>query len=1234
MVNVVIHWCLNNRFLVVLLGLVLLVVGYQSLVNTPIDAVPDIGEKQVIVYADWPGRSPQDVEDQVTYPLTVSLEGTPGVKVIRSASGFGFGMVFVIFWDNIDFYWARSRVLERMNVAAGRLPQGVAPVLAPDATALGQVFWYTLEAEGADLGQLRSVQDWYVRYQLQAVEGVSEVASVGGYVKQYQIDVHPEKMRAHRVTLPEVSEAVRKSNIDVGAKVVESNGLEFFIRGIGFVKTLRDVENIVIRQEGGTPIFVKSVATVQLGPDFRRGALDKAGRPAVGGVVTMRYGENPLRVIERVKEKIREIEPGLRVTLSDGRQVPVRIVPFYDRTGIILETIDTLREALTEEAIVAGVIVLIFLLHLRSSLAILPTLPLSVAMSFIVMYLLGIDSNIMSLAGIAIAIGDIADMGIIMTENIYRRLTEEPDRPHDEVVREGATEVGGAIMTAVTNTIISFIPVFALTGAEGKLFKPLAYTKTFAIASSVVLALTLVPVLSQYLLHPTRWSRRRALLVGSLTGVAAAFATHAALMWGLGLSGHGRGWPTAAAVGIMVAAVVYRMGRERLVPMERNLVSRAIFAVYRPSLRWVLEHKLLFLTIPVVLVAMSMAIWFGFARAAYPVERGLKAVGVDPTRYPAWKTLTRTFPGIGREFMPPLDEGSLLFMPSLLPSASLSQAEEIIARQDVAIRQVPEVASVVGKLGRAETALDPAPIGMFETVILLKPVDQWRRVRQERWHSGVAWLDGIRPALDYLWPEERPLTKQEVLQELQEKTAIPGVLPTWLQPIQTRIVMLQSGFRAMMGVKIFGSDPGEIERIGLQMERLLHTVPGATDVVADRIVGKPYIEYEIDREAIARYGVNIRDVQDVIEVGIGGENLTTSVEGRERYPIRVRYLRELRERFDDLEHVLVPTSTGVQVPIAQVAKVRYRIGPQELKSESGLLVGYVTMNTRDRDEVSVVEDAERLLQAERRKSDELVAAGRHEEATLVVPPGYYWKWSGQFENQQRAMARLSWLVPLVLASMALMIYLSFGRWWLAFIVFFGILVSASGGFLMLWLWGVNLSVAVWVGFIALFGVADDDSVVMLSYLEQIFEGREPRSIPEIREMVVQAGLKRIRPCLMTTATTVIGLLPVFLTSGRGSDVMQPMAIPSVGGMAVQLITLFVAPCVYCLVQEWRFRRRSRHSRLMSLTSQPDGWLPSRTVEVPPRPRESPAEESGGRDEGLAPENGASGEAGSSLPSKP
>jgi Cu(I)/Ag(I) efflux system membrane protein CusA/SilA len=633
----------------------------------------------------------------------------------------------------------------------------------------------------------------------------------------------------------------------------------------------------------------------------------------------------------------------------------------------------------------------------------------------------------------------------------------------------------------------------------------------------------------------------------------AAVVANLTIHWQLPNAPAFHGVPISIAIGFMVSAVVYRMGREQLLDLEENVVGRAIHRVYRPCIHWVLEHKAAFLTIPTTIALTGLTIWLGFPTIASPIRVPLNAIGLHPEKTVAWREMAAWLPGIGREFMPPLDEGSFLYMPSLLPSASLTEVQNVLARQDLAIQSVPEVESVVGKAGRAESALDPAPIGMVETIILLRPEDQWRMLKDP---------DG----------SERRITKQEILDELQAKTSIPGVLPTWLQPIQTRIVMLQTGFRAMMGVKIFGADPGTIEQIGLQMEKILRDVPGATDVVADRIVGKPYIEYAIDREQIARYGVNIRDVQDVIEIAIGGENLTTSVEGRERYPIRVRYLRELRERFDDLERVLVPTSTGSNIPIGQLAKISYSLGPQELKSENGLLVGYVTMNTRDRDEVSVVEDAERVLQEHRRRSDELVAQGKHEEATLVLPPGYYWKWSGQFENQRRATERLSLVVPIVLLTMFVLIYIGLKRWWLALVVFFGIIVSASGGFLMLYLWGVNLSVAVWVGFIALFGVVDDSSVVMLDFLERQFAGKSPKSVEEIRSLVVDASLKRVRPLLMSTATTVVGLIPIFLTQGRGSDVMQPMAIPSVGGMAIQLITLFIAPCLYCLVMEWSLRR--------------------------------------------------------------
>ncbi|MFY9345039.1 MAG: efflux RND transporter permease subunit [Planctomycetota bacterium] len=1222
MVNAVIRWCLANAFLMILAIVGLGAAGAWAIGNTPVDAIPDIGEKQVIVYADWAGRSPQDVDDQVTYPLTTSLTGTPGVKAIRSMSGFGFAMVFVIFKDEVDYYWARSRVLERMNVAQQRLPPAVVPVLGPDATALGQIYWYTIEGEGFDLAELRSVQDWFVRYQLQAVEGVSEVASIGGFVKQYQIDLHPDRMRAHRVTLMDVFEAVRKSNIDVGAKVVENAGVEFFIRGVGFVKTVEDLEKVVIREEGGTPVLLRSVAAVQLGPDFRRGSIDKAGVEAVGGVVLMRYGENPREVLARVKAKIAQLTPGLpSKKLADGRESKLAIVPFYDRTTIVGETIDTLKEALLEELVLASLVILFFLMHLRTTVTVLPTLPLAIASSFLLMYAFGVDSNIMSLAGLAIAIGDVADMGIIMAENIYRRMAtataeEKRTKGHFGLVYEGAAEVAGAIVTAVTNTIVSFIPVFFLTDQEGKMFKPLAFTKTFAIGASVVLAVTVVPFVCYLLFRPVQWRRGITLAVAAGIGVLAMLGTHAVFMFGLA-TGHDSGWLIAGAVGVGVALCVVRMTRERFLPLEANPVSRAVAKLYVPALRWVLGHKKVFLLAPALVLFAGFSVWLGIGTTLFPIEAVLNVFAseqaspelkrsmheppdaavvrplleLDQLRWQRvrdgggesfrilWRRQDprerdaetaagvsvleegRILPGLGREFMPPLDEGSFLYMPSLLPQGSLSQAVEVNSKQDLAIASVPEVESVVGKIGRAESALDPAPIGMMESIVILKPESQWRTRPVERFFGD--WPGWLKAPLAWVWPEERRITKSEILAELQERTAIPGVLPTWLQPIQTRIVMLQTGFRAMMGVKIFGSDLKEIERIGLTIEQLLREVPGATDIVADRIVGKPYIQVAIDRDRIARYGVNIRDVQDTVEMSLGGVNLMESVEGRERYPIRVRLARDFREDIAAIERVNVPAANGAQVPLAQLARIETVLGPQDIKGERGLLVGYVTMNTRDRDEVSVVQDAEALLQ-------QAVKDGR-----LQVPAGCYWEWSGQFENQVRATARMRILVPITLGIMFVMLYLGFRRWWIAPLIFFGVLVSASGGFMMLALWGVNLSVAVWVGFLVLFGVVDDDGVVIATYLEGVFQDRHFTSAQKIRDAVVDAGLKRIRPCLMTIATSVFGLLPIFWSTGRGSDVMQPMAIPVMGGMAVSLITLFIVPCVFCAVEEWKWRRTQR-----------------------------------------------------------
>jgi len=1198
MITALIRWCLNNTALV-LLGMVALVIGgWWSMTRILVDAIPDIGEKQVIVMAEWEGRSPQDVDDQVTFPLVTSLAGTPGVKTIRSMSGFGFGMAFVVFADNVDFYWARSRVLERLNVAQQRLPPGVTPVLGPDATALGQVLWYTLEADGFDLAELRSLQDWFVRYQLTAVPGVSEVASIGGYVKQYQIDVDPDKLRAYDVMLPDLMMAVQRSNLDVGAKVVERSGMEYAVRGVGFIKTTADLENIVIKERAGVPVLVRHVARVQLGPDFRRGALDRGGREAVGGVVVMRFGENPLAVVDRVKAQLDRIAPFLpSKTLADGRVSQVRVVPFYDRTDIVHETIDTLKTALSEEALLAALIIVLFLLHLRSTVAPVLTLPLSIAGSFVAMYWLGVDANIMSLAGLAIAIGDVGDMAIIMTENIYRHVAaRRPDQKHWEVVFNGAREVGSAVVTAVANTLVSFIPVFLLEGQEGKLFTPLAYTKTFAIAASIVLTITVVPVICLYVFKTVSWNRRTVWLVAGMVGLATAGITRLVL----GLLGYADGWqgvPSSLAAGAILALAVVRMTRERFLPLEQNLVGRGIVRVYTPILEWVLIHKKTFLAIPATILVVGMTVWLGIGVTLRPLEWAVNAVaGARTVEFGqlAWQSVresdgqvhgrmrwrgtshaehragnsgpevlsqTRILPGIGREFMPPLDEGSFLAMPTVLPQAGLSEVIRVNARVDEAIASVPEVASVVGKAGRVNSALDPAPIGMLESIVVLKPEHEWRMVPVPRWFSG--WPGWLKAPVAWGWPEQRRITKSEILADLQRATALPGVLPTWLQPIQTRLVMLQTGFRAMMGVKIYGQDLKEIERIGLQMEDVLRTVPGATDVVADRIVGKPYLEFTIDRERIARFGVRVQDVQDAITIALGGMELTQTVEGRERYGVRIRYARDQRQDFPDLERVLVPAAGGAQIPISRLCTIQTVVGPQEIKGERNLLVGYVTMNTRDRDEVSVVEDAERMLRQ------------ALSDGALSLPAGYYWEWSGQFENQQRATARMAMLVPICLGIMLLLLYLGFRRWWIGPMIFVSIMVSTSAGFIALGLWGANLSVAVWVGFLVLFGIADDDGVVMSTYLEDSFHDRTFTSIEELRATVLQAALKRIRPSLMTIATTSIGLMPIFWATGRGADVMQPMAIPAVGGITAQLITGLIAPVIFCAIEERRWRRKQR-----------------------------------------------------------
>jgi copper/silver efflux system protein len=1054
MINKLIELCLKNRFLIICFYLLLIFGGIFGLKNVNMDVIPDIGENQCIVFTDWPGRSPQDVEDQVTYPLTVNLLGVPGVKVIRSQSGFGFSMIYIIFKENIDFYWARSRVLERLNFIQALLPKDVVSRLGPDATGLGQIFWYTIEGEGYDLGQLRSVQDWYVRYQLNSVEGVSEVAGVGGFIKQYQIDIDPNKLLAYNTTVGTVYEAVRKSNIDVGAKVVENNSMEFIIRGLGFIKNISDIENINVGSYNGVPVFIKNIGIVQVGGEFRRGALDKEGAEVVGGIVIMRHGQNPLEVIKRVKQKIQEIGPGL----PQG----VKIVPFYDREGLIYRVINTLKEALIEEIIITSIVVIIFLLHVRSIIICCLGFPVSILVSFLGMYLMDIDSNIMTLTGIAIAIGEVSDMAIVMTENIFRNLIEQKDiKSRPQIILDASKEVGSSIFFAALTTIFMFLPVFGLTGQEGKLFRPLAWTKTFAIGTSVVMAITLVPILCTFLI------------------------------------------------------------KGKLKPMEENFSSRLLLKAYQPTLKWVLDHKRVFLAIPLAIVISSV--------------------------FAAKK--------LGREFMPPLDEGSILFMPVMLPSVALTDAFKIMQKQDMILKSFPEVDTAVGKLGRADTPTDPAPVEMFETLVALKPKEEWRKVKIE--YKFLNYMPSfLHPVFHFFLPDERRITKMELIKEMDEAMRIPGVANIWTQPIVNRIDMLATGIRTSVGVKVFGPDLNVIQKLALDIEKALRDVPGVADLYAERVTGKPYMEFKIKREEIARYGVNIRDIQDIIEMAIGGENITTTVEGRERYPVRIRYMREFRDNFDALKRTYVSASNGTQIPLTQVADIRYVMGPAMISSENALLRAYVLMNVRGRDPLGFVEEASKVV-SERVK----------------LPHGYFIQWSGQFENQVRAKNRLQILVPLSMFVGFILIFIAFKSIpQTMFILFAGIPTAIAGGVWLQYLFGYNFSVAVWVGFISIFGIVDDDSVLITTYINDLFGKTKMKNVLDIRNTILMAGTRRIRPCMMTAATTFIGLIPILWSTGAGAEVAKPMAIPSIGGMALALVSVFIIPCLNAWHKEHKLKK--------------------------------------------------------------
>ncbi|MGV6814479.1 MAG: efflux RND transporter permease subunit [Phycisphaerales bacterium] len=1252
-VSRVIRFCLEQKLVVAIVLLVMLFwgmlvapfdweIGDLPRDPVPVDAIPDIGENQQIVFTEWMGRSPQDIDDQISYPMTVALLGIPGVKDIRSYSVFGFSTIYVVFENGVEFYWSRSRVLEKLNsLPAGTLPAGVVPTLGPDATALGQVFWYTLEGRdpdgnptgGWEPDELRSIQDFTVKYQLASVKGVSEVASIGGYVKEYQVDVDSDAMRAAGVTLKQVIHAVRKSNLDVGARTLEVNRAEYIVRGIGFIEDPEDLEQTAITSRDGQPILIGDIAKVGYGPALRRGVLTKGGVEAVGGVVVVRYGENPMATIKRVKEQIARTASGLpSKILRDGTRSQVTIVPFYDRSGLIKETLGTLNSAIEQQVYVTILVVVLMVMHLRSSILIGAMLPITVMGTFVGMKVFRVDANIVALSGIAIAIGTIVDMGIVLSENILRHLDEaDPDESRLEVVHRASAEVGSAVLTAVATTVVGFMPVFTMQAAEGKLFKPLAYTKTFALVASIIIALTILPAAAQVLMGfrmPNRLPRNVgsgmltiagvliALFVQPLGGILiAAFGLFYLLEPVLpGLVSRGLLW-SANLVVVLVVLVVLADSWEPLGP-EPGTVGNSLFigiivgsllfafwmirVLFPFVLGWALKHKIVALSPAIFVVLFGSTVWLGFDQVWGWLPSSVRENG-------RVVKVAHSLPGLGSEFMPSLDEGSFLYMPTTMPHASIGEATDVLKELDLRILTIPEVKSSVGKIGRVDSPLDPAPISMVESVIeyadeyrsdengkrLLFAVDSDGEFIRDEFGKLIEDVDG-KPFRQ--WRDEIH-SPQDIWNEITRVTQIPGVTSApKLQPIETRIVMLQSGFRAPMGIKVYGPTLESIESFGLDLERLLKEVPSVQPdaVFADRVVGKPYLEIEIDREKIARYGIQIEDVQEVIEVAIGGKPLTMTVEGRERYPVRVRYLRELRDTPESLTDILVPAPDGTQVPLGELAEVVYRRGAQMIKSEDTFLVAYVLFDKQPGvAEVDVVEDAKAYIQS------------KIDSGELSVPTGVSYEFAGSYKNQIRAAKRMSIVLPLSLVAIFMLLYFQFKSIPITLMVFSGVFVAWGGGFLMLWLYAqpwfmdidllgtnlrelfqirqYNLSVAVWVGFLALFGIATDDGVIMATRIVQSIEEDKPDTIEGIRKCVVTGGRLRIRAAVMTSATTILALLPVLTSSGRGSDIMIPMAIPTFGGMTVASITWYVVPILYCWAQEWKLRifKRPQPNRIVN-----------------------------------------------------
>ena len=1238
MLNKSIKFLIENKLVAVLM--LLLFIGW-GVVNAPfnwdtgflpsnpvaVDAIPDIGENQQIVFTKWDGRSPQDIEDQITYPLTTSLLGISGVKTIRSSSMFGFSSIYIIFDEKVDFYWSRSRILEKLNsLPSNLLPEGVSPSLGPDATGLGQVFWYTLEGRdekgqvtgGWDLHELRSIQDYYIKYALSSANGVSEVASIGGYVQEYQIDVKPELMRQYNISLQQVVKGVKESNQDIGAQTIEINQAEYLVRGLGYVKSIADIENAVVTSEEFTAIKIKDIAHVSLGAKTRRGILDKEGAEVVGGVVVARYGANPLEVINNTKAKIKELSTGLpSKKLADGRTSQLTIVPFYDRSELIQETLGTLNEALTLEILITILVIVIMVYNLRASILIASLLPVAVLMVFIAMKTFGVDANIVALSGIAIAIGTMVDVGVILSENILNHLEKDENKLSiNAIVYNATAEVSGAIVTAVMTTIISFLPVFTMIGAEGKLFSPLAFTKTFALIMALIVALFLIPPFATLIFKRRKFNQKASFvfnLIWILTGVLAIILGYwlgvlLIVFGGIGIiklkniitekqANLGNISTVSIAIVFLLATHWRPLGVGKSIFLNLLFVGFICFGLlgvfsllrlyYTRILQWALANKLLFLAIPTTITVLGFLI----------------------------------MKNTGKEFMPSLDEGSFLLMPTSMPHSGVDENKRVLQQLDMGVANIPEIKTVVGKAGRTESALDPAPLSMYENVIIYKPEyalnENGERQRYQINEEGLFVLkngktvgnpntnnkyskiifsdidteDLIKDNDGEFFRNWRPQIKStdDIWNEIVKATKLPGVTSApKLQPIETRLIMLQTGMRAPMGIKVKGQNLKEIEAFGVALEKILKKVKGVKKeaVFADRIVGKPYLLIDIDREKLARYGVSIQTVQEVLKIAVGGMPITQTVEGRERYGIRIRYPRELRDNPNDLERIYVPVSKGSPVPLKELVNIRYEQGPQVIKSEDTFLIGYVLFDKLNEfAEVTVVENAQKAIQ-------EQITSGE-----LIVPKGINYQFTGTYENQIRAEKTLAVVVPLALLIIFIILYFQFKSATTSLMVFTAIIVAFAGGFIMMWLYGqtwflnfnvfgqnirelfqmhpINLSVAVWVGFIALFGIATDDGVVMATYLKQTFNKNRPSTLAEIRTSVIEAGEKRIRPCLMTTATTVLALLPVLTSTGRGSDIMIPMAIPAFGGMIIDVTSYFLLPVLYSLREEFLLKRNKK-----------------------------------------------------------